>query len=73
MGGLFVLTETTISGNTAQEGGGLLVRFIVREKGAVVSNTVLARNTANQRPNCMGVVVPYGGNLVGVGKDCEFM
>ena len=21
----------------------------------------------------MGVVVPYGGNLVGVGKECEFM
>ena len=71
--GTMILTNSTISGNSARIGGGLVVRPIVQNEGVGISNTILAGNTAEQGPDCLGVVVSLGHNLVGVDSGCELI
>lgn len=66
------LANSTITGNVANEVGGLGVRPIVRREGIIVSNSIIAGNTAEQGPDCMGMVTSLGHNLVGLATDCEF-
>lgn len=67
------MANSTISGNIARDGGGLVVRPIVQNKAAVISNTIIAGNTAMEGPDCMVVVTSLGHNLVGINRDCELV
>ncbi len=71
--GVLTLTNSTVSGNSANEGGGLVVRAMVRNDGVSMTNTILAGNTAAQGPDCIGVVISRGHNLVGVDGGCGFV
>ena len=51
----------------------MVVRPIVGNEGVVISNTILAGNTAVQGPDCMGVVASLGHNLVGIDSRCELI
>ena len=64
------LTSTTIAANTARIGGGLVVRPITGGEGVTMSNTIIAGNTADDGPDCLGVVVSLGHNLVGNSSGC---
>lgn len=71
--GVLTLTSSTVSSNSAKEGGGLVVRAMVKNDGASMSNTILAGNTAALAPDCIGVVISLGHNLVGSDSGCGFM
>jgi CSLREA domain-containing protein len=78
-GGLYVygtahstIDNITVSGNSALQGGGLLVEnnaFI--GTAPVVSNSIIAGNTATTSfPDCWGPV-DSGYNLIGIGTGCN--
>lgn len=71
--GVLTLTNSTVSGNIAGEGGGLVVRIMISNDGTSMSNTILAGNTAEQGPDCIGIVASLGHNLIGIDSGCDFM
>lgn len=71
--GVLILSSSTITGNVSLQGGGLAVRPVDHKEIAMVSNTILADNTAAQGPDCFGVVISLGHNLVGTNSGCEIM
>ena len=38
-----------------------------------MSNTILAGNTAEEGPDCLGIVSSLGRNLIGIDSDCGFI
>jgi hypothetical protein len=63
--GTAILTNTTIADNHAINGGGIF-------GGAVVLNTILARNTDPAgSPDCQGPVTSLGNNLIGDPTGCD--
>jgi len=60
------LTNSAVNSNAADEGGGLVVRAMVRNEGASMSNTILAGNTAALAVDCIGVVKSLGHILLAV-------
>jgi len=71
--GVLTLTNSTVSGNAAREGGGLVVKLMVHNDGVSMSKTILAGNTAEEGPDCLGMVSSLGHNLIGIDSDCEFI
>ena len=71
--GVLTLTNSTVSGNAAKEGGGLVVRAMVKNGAVSMFNTILAGNTAERGPDCIGVVISRGHNLVGIDSGCGFV
>jgi hypothetical protein len=70
--GVLTMTNSTVSGNAAREGGRLVVKLLVQNNGVSISNTILAGNTAEEGPDCLGVVASLGHNLVGIDSGCDF-
>jgi hypothetical protein len=64
--GTLTILNSTIADNQAQSnrGGGLA------GSGMVLLNTILARNTARQGPDCVGTVTSLGTNLIGDPTGC---
>jgi len=62
------LANVTISGNTANGGGGISGG----SPSVVVKNTIIAANTAAVGPDCVGAVTSQGHNLIGKGTGCGF-
>ena len=50
-----------------------MVRAMVRNEGASMSNTVLAGNTAALAADCISIVKSLGHNIVGSDSGCGFM
>ena len=71
--GVLTLTNSTVSGNAAREGGGLVVKLMVHNDSVSMSNTILAGNTAEEGPDCLGMVSSLGHNLIGIDSDCGFI
>ena len=64
-----ILTNNTISGNTATGSSG----GIFNNLGSVeLTSTIIARNTSNPGPNCLGSLSSQGYNLVGNNSGCGF-
>jgi hypothetical protein len=64
--GTLTILSSTIADNQGQvgSGGGLA------GSGIVLLNTILARNTARQDPDCLGTVTSLGTNLIGDPTGC---
>ena len=71
--GLLTLTNSTVSGNTASQGGGLVVRLMVTNDGTSIGNSIIAGNTAEVGPDCIGAVASLGNNLIGNDSGCGFI
>jgi hypothetical protein len=64
--GLAVLTNCTVSANTAANlGGGLLSTGTQQANQIVLANTIVAGNTAPAAPDVSGTVDSLGSNLIG--------
>ena len=50
----------------------MVVKLLVQNNGVSISNTILAGNTAEEGPDCLGVVASLGHNLVGIDSGCDF-
>ena len=48
------------------------MKLLVQNNGVSISNTILAGNTAEEGPDCLGVVASLGHNLVGIDSGCDF-
>ena len=63
------LTNSTVSGNTADFGGGI---FAYDDSTVNLANAFIAGNTASIRPDCRGVLTSLGHNLIGDTTGCSF-
>ena len=61
--GTLALTNTTVSSNTSGRGGGI---YTVDDAYPLLTNTIVARNTANTEfPDAYGAFTSQGNNLIG--------
>ena len=58
-GGVFNITDSTISGNTATKGGGIYVSRYYEDAIVTITNTVISGNTATQG----SAIYSYGGDI----------
>ena len=63
--GVLTLTHSTVSGNSAVEGGGFAIRIMVSNDETLIANSIIANNTAEIGPDCLGVITSLGNNLIG--------
>ncbi len=69
-GGMTLLTNVTLTANTASSGDG---GGIYRQNGTVnLRNSILADNIGANAPDCFGVITSLGYNLVGSTTGCTF-
>ena len=59
---VLTLPNSTVTGNAARERGGLVVQLMAHLNGVSMSNTIFAGNTAEEGPDCLGIVSPLGMN-----------
>jgi hypothetical protein len=66
------ISNSTITANTAQRGGGLYAESVpfLTSDYPELSNTILAGNTAPNDADCAGAAVSRGYNLLGAGEGC---
>jgi CSLREA domain-containing protein len=77
-GGVYLFTEArasfnnaTITANSAaQRGGGLFAESPDDPASPSLANSIVAGNSAPQNPDCLGVNVSSGHNLIGEGEGC---
>lgn len=71
--GVLTLTHSTVSGNSAVEGGGFAIRIMVSNDETLIANSIIANNTAEIEPDCLGVITSLGNNLIGNDSGCGFI
>jgi CSLREA domain-containing protein len=70
IGSTLTLTGSTVSGNTAGvEGGGI---YTNNDGTLELANTLIASNSAPSSPDCRGLLMSLGYNLVGNNSGCDF-
>ncbi len=69
-GAVFVLSNVTVTNNSAKTGGGL---FQILAGSITLQNSIVAGNTASTAgPDCSGPIASQGHNLIGNTAGCTF-
>ena len=71
--GVLTLTHSPVSGNSAVDGGGFAIRIMVSNDETLIANSIIANNTAEIEPDCLGVITSLGNNLIGNDSGCGFI
>jgi hypothetical protein len=65
-----VITSSTISDNVAVSAGGSTGGGVVASTILTLGSSLIARNTADEAPDCRDIAASAGFNLIGKGDDC---
>ena len=73
--GTLTLINSTVSNNEARSYGGIANEVYFKDAGVFMINTIVAQNTATEGPDCgfYGPLTSQGYNLIGNGRDCDFI